>query len=190
VVPNLSGRSFTDTDTPDSYPVAIINAQMTKHYWVNDNPVGRHLSNDNGKTWATIVGIVSNARQYGLNKDIEDGVYFPQAQITFMGDPHLLIRTRDDPKYIASQVVSIIHQIDPRQPVTDIRTLDQLRSAQLGTPRATSILLGTFAGVALFITVVGVTGTVGLTVSHRTKEIGIRIARPNVRFCSTYLCVA
>jgi putative ABC transport system permease protein len=55
-------------------------------------------------------------------------------------------------------MVSIIQQIDPQQPVTDIHTLDQLRSEQMGTPRMTSLLLGFFAGVALFITVVGVTG--------------------------------
>jgi predicted lysophospholipase L1 biosynthesis ABC-type transport system permease subunit len=149
---------------------------MAKHYWENESPVGRRLSTDNGKTWANIVGVVSNARQYGLTRDFEDGVYFPQAQVTFMGDPHLLIRTRDNPNRIANQVASIIHQIDPQQPVTDIRILDQLRNAQLGTPRVTTILLGIFAGVALFITVVGVTGTLGLSVSHRTKEIGIRIA--------------
>lgn len=93
-----------------------------------------------------------------------------------MGDPHLLIRTRNDPDQVARQMVSIIQQIDPQQPVTDIRTLDQLRSAQLGTPRITSLLLGIFAAVALFITVVGVTGTLGLSVARRTKEIGIRIA--------------
>ena len=93
-----------------------------------------------------------------------------------MGDPSLLIRTRNEPTQLANQVATIIHQIDPQQPVTDIRTLDQLRNAQLGTPRVTSILLGTFAGVALFITVVGVTGTLGLSVTRRTKEIGIRMA--------------
>ena len=172
----LSGRSFTDADTHDSAPVAIVNAQMAKNHWGNENPVGHRLSTDNGKTWANIVGVASNARQYALTGDFEDGVYFPQAQVTFMGDPNLLIRTRDNPNRIANQVVSIIHQIDPQQPVTDIRTLDQLRNAQLGTPRVTTILLGIFAGVALFITVVGVTGTLGLSVSHRTKEIGIRIA--------------
>ena len=89
---------------------------------------------------------------------------------------HLLIRTRGEPTQIASQVENIIHQVDPEQPVTDVWTLEQLRSSQLGTPRVTSILLGLFACVALFITVVGVSGTLALAVARRTKEIGIRIA--------------
>jgi putative ABC transport system permease protein len=175
-VPMLQGRSFTDADTRDSTRVAIVNAQMAKHYWPKENPIGHRVSEDNGKTWTTIVGVVSNVHQYGVDKDFVDGIYFPQGQSIFMGDPHLLIRTRNDPDQVAHQIVSIIQQIDPQQPVTDIHTLDQLRSKQLGTPRVTSLLLGLFAAVALFITVVGVTGTLGLSVARRTKEIGIRIA--------------
>jgi ABC-type antimicrobial peptide transport system permease subunit len=114
--------------------------------------------------------------QYGLDKNLEDGIYFPQGQVIFMDDAHLLIRTRGNPIRIANQVVSIIHQIDPQQPVTDVRTVDDLRSAQLGTPRVTATLLGLFAAVALFITIVGVSGTLALAVGRRTKEIGIRIA--------------
>lgn len=175
-VPLLSGRAFNEADSRDAAPVAIVNAQMAKRFWPKQDSIGRHLSDDGGKTWATVVGVVGNAHQYGLTRDFVDGVYFPQAQVTFMGDPHLLVRTRNDPDRVSNQIAAIIHQIDPQQPVTDIRTLDQLRSAQLGTPRVTSILLGVFAGVALFITIVGVTGTLGLSVSRRTREIGIRIA--------------
>ena len=175
-IPMLSGRTFTDSDTMDSPHVAIVNAQMAQHYWPHLDPIGRRISTDEGKTWTTVVGVASSVHQYGISQDFKDVVYLPQSQITFMGDPSLLIRTRDEPTHLANQVAAIIAQIDSQQPVTDIRTLDQLRNAQLGTPRVTSILLGTFAGVALFITVVGVTGTLGLSVTRRTKEIGIRIA--------------
>jgi predicted permease len=172
----MQGRSFTDADTANSTPVAIVNAQMAKHFWADESPLGHRVSQDGGKTWATIVGVVSNIRQYGLDKAFSDGIYLPQAQVPFMGDAHLMVRTRSAPESISNQLVSIIHQIDPQQPVTDIRTLDQLRNAQLGTPRVTSILLGVFAAVALFITTVGVSGTLGLSVARRSKEIGIRLA--------------
>jgi predicted permease len=174
--PLLSGRTFTDADTSDSAPVAIINAQMAAHYWPKQDPLGHRVSTDEGKTWITIVGVVGSVHLYGLSQNLIDVVYLPQAQVTFMGDPNLMLRTRDDPARITNQVVAIIHQIDPQQPVTGIRTLDELRNAQLGTPRVTSILLGAFAAVALFITIVGVTGTLGLSVTRRTKEIGIRMA--------------
>ncbi len=150
---------------------------MAKHYWPHESPLGRRISDsDNGKTWATIVGVVSNIRSYGLDRDFEDAVYMPQAQTVFMGDTHLLVRTRGVPGEISNQVVNMVHQVDPEQPVTDVLTLEQMRSSQLGTPRVTSILLGFFAAVALFITVVGVSGTLALAVARRTKEIGIRIA--------------
>jgi hypothetical protein len=119
---------------------------MAKHYWPEESPIGDRVSEDNGKMWTTIVGVVSNIHQYGVDKDFVDGIYFPQAQVAFMGDPHLLIRTRNDPDQVARQMVSIIQQIDPQQPVTDIHTLDQLRSEQMGTPRVTSLLLSLFAG--------------------------------------------
>ena len=102
-------------------------------------------------------------------------MYFPvdQAGLT---SGHLLLRTRGNPLRMATQVAAIIHQIDPQQPVTEVRTLDQLRNAQLGTPRVTSMLLSIFAAVALFITIVGVSGTLALSVARRSKEIGIRMA--------------
>jgi predicted permease len=175
-IPIISGRTFMDSDTIDSTRVALVNAQMAHHYWPSLDPVGRRISTDEGRTWITVVGVVGSVHQYGISQGFRDVVYFPQAQVTFMGDPSLLIRTREEPTRLVNQFVSMIDGIDSQQPVTDIRTLDQLRNAQLGTPRVTSILLGTFAGVALFITVVGVTGTLGLSVTRRTKEIGIRIA--------------
>jgi ABC-type antimicrobial peptide transport system permease subunit len=89
---------------------------------------------------------------------------------------HLLVRTRGAPIELANQIVRTIHEIDPQQPVTGIETLAQLREALLGTPRVTAVLLGLFSLVALFITIVGVSGTLALFVSRRTKEIGIRMA--------------
>lgn len=175
-VPILAGRAFTDGDKENSPPVAIVNARMAKHYWPAEDPIGRHVSTDNGKTWITVVGVASSVHQYGLDKDLKEGIYLPQDQSPSLTDAHLLVRTRVDPMRTANQIADVIHQIDPHQPVTEMRTLDQLRSAQLGTPRVTATLLGLFAALALFITVVGVSGTLALSVAHRTKEIGIRIA--------------
>ena len=174
-VPVLAGRVFTDRDTLDTPGVAIVNERLAKHYWPNDNPVGHRVSTDKGKTWITVAGVVSDVHQYGLSKEAEDAIYLPVYQFD-VANTHLLLRTSRDPMRLANQVAAVIHAIDPQQPVTDVRTLDQLRSAQLGTPKVTAILLGLFAVVALFITVVGVSGTLALSVARRAKEIGIRIA--------------
>jgi predicted permease len=175
-VPVLSGRAFTDADTETAPPVAIVNARMAKHFWPNQDPVGHRISVDLGKSWVTVVGVVSDVHQFGLDKESSEGVYLPQDQGPTVTDAHLLVRTRIDPTRAANQIASAIHEIDPQQPVTEMQTLDQLRSLQLGTPRVTATLLGMFAALALFITIVGVSGTLALTVAHRTKEIGIRIA--------------
>jgi predicted permease len=174
-VPVLSGRTFFDSDTAKAPQVAVVNERMANHFWPNQNALGHRISIDNGKTWTTVVGVVSNVRQYGLDKESSDSIYFPVDQ-TGLTDAHLLLRTRSDPMRMANQVTGIVHQVDPQQPVIEIRTLDELRNAQLGTPRITAILLGLFAVVALFITIVGVSGTLALSVARRSKEIGIRIA--------------
>jgi len=171
----LSGRSFFDSDTAQAPAVAVVNERMANHYWPKQSAVGHRISVDNGKTWTTVVGVVSNVRQHGLDKESADSIYFPLYQVGLTG-AHLLVRTRSDLMRMANQVTGIIHDVDPRQPVTQIRTLDELRSAQLGTPKVTATLLGLFAVVALFITIVGVSGTLALSVARRSKEIGIRIA--------------
>ena len=174
-VPVLSGRAFLDSDGVKAPAVAVVNERLARHYWPNQNAVGHRISIDSGKTWWTVVGVVSNVRQYELEKESADTAYFPMDQ-TDLTNAHLLVRTRFDPMRVANQVTGVIQTVDPEQPVTDVHTLDQLRSAQLGTPRVTAILLGLFAAVALFITIVGVSGTLALSVARRSKEIGIRIA--------------
>ena len=176
-IPLLTGRSFLPSDEAEAAPVVIVNDRMARHYWPNENPIGHRVASGGGdkKTWASVVGVASDVHQYGLDKEPADTMYFPVDQ-TGLTSGHLLVRTRGNPLRMATQVAALIHQIDPQQPVTEVRTLDQFRSAQLGTPRVTSMLLSMFAVVALFITLVGVSGTLALSVARRSKEIGIRIA--------------
>jgi putative ABC transport system permease protein len=174
-IPILAGRIFTESDGENTQKIAIVNARMAKHFWPHQNAIGHRVSHDNGKTWMTVVGVISDVHQYGLDKEPNDAIYLPLDQFA-IPNSHIMVRTRLDPMRMANQVEEIIHQIDPQQPVAEIRTLDQMRNAQLGTPRVTTMLLGMFAAVALFITAVGVSGMLALSVARRSKEIGIRIA--------------
>jgi hypothetical protein len=117
-----------------------VNDRMARRYWSKENPIGHRIATGDNKTRATVVGVVSDVHQYGLDKEPAETMYFPvdQAEMT---NGHLLVRTRENPLRMAAQAVTIIHQIDPQQPVTEVRRLDQLRRAQLGTPRVTSMLL-------------------------------------------------
>lgn len=174
-IPVLTGRTFLESDGASAPPVVVVNAHMAHHYWPNGDAIGHRIRPGDSDKWWTVVGVVGDVRQYALDKDADDTVYIPLDQNSIL-NAHLLVRTRGKPLLLANTIATIIHQIDPQQPVTQIRTLDQMRAAQLGTPRVTAMLLTLFAGVALFITIVGVSGTLALAVARRSREIGIRMA--------------
>src|SRR6185437_4173465 len=165
-VPVMAGRGFTDADTSKSQSVVLVSETMARHFWPGQSPIGHRLRSGNSKNWLTVVGI---------DRAPDNLAYVPLNQ-SLIQNATLMVSTRGNPMAMSSQVEAIIHQIDPQQPVTQVRTLDQLRSQQLGTPRVTATLLGLFAAVALFITIVGISGTLALSVARRSKEIGIRMA--------------
>jgi putative ABC transport system permease protein len=174
-VPVLEGRSFTDSDTAKSQPVIVVNESVARHFWPGQNPIGHRVKPGNAPMWFTVVGVVGDVREFGLDRAPQDLMYVPLDQNP-IENAHLMVRTHGNPMLLSSEIQAVVHQIDPLQPVTRVLTLDQLRSEQLGTPRVTATLLGLFAIVALFITIVGISGTLTLSVARRSKEIGIRMA--------------
>lgn len=174
-IPLIAGRTFLPSDGPNAPFVVVVNASMARHYWPNQSAIGHRIQPGNSDKWWTVVGVIGDVRQYALDKPPADTVYAALDQNPIQ-NAHLLVRTRNAPLLLAGTITALIHQIDPQQPVTQIGTLDQMRAAQLGTPRVTATLLSLFAAVALFITIVGVSGTLALAVARRSREIGIRMA--------------
>jgi predicted lysophospholipase L1 biosynthesis ABC-type transport system permease subunit len=117
--------------------------------------------------------VVADSRN-ALDADVEDTFYYPLQQYPFAST--LVIRTNGTPVGIDKSVRAAIHSIDPDQPVENLRTLEQLRSDSMTSPRLTMLLLSSFAGLALLITATGIGGVIGFFVSQRQNEIGIRIA--------------
>jgi predicted permease len=176
-VPVLRGRALAESDRYEAPVVAVINDHMARHVWPGEDPVGKRIQVETDRdkfTWVPIVGVVGDVRQYSISDAPLDQVFLSIRQFPGLGT--LLIRTDGDPRRLERTVRAAVHAIGPEQPVDRIRSLDEVRSGALDTPRLTATLLLLFASLALTITATGIAGVIGFSVGQRRQEFGIRMA--------------
>lgn len=175
-VPLLGGRTFNDSDTPDRTPVGLIDERLARDVFAAESPIGKRFKIDAPTApWVEVVGVVGHVRQEGLDSDPRPQVYWPYHQRT-QDRMAMVVRTTTDPSSLTASIRAAIHEVDPDQPLYDVRPMPAVLERTLRGQWINTVLIGIFAALALVLASVGLYGVVSYVTAQRRREFAIRLA--------------
>jgi putative ABC transport system permease protein len=178
-IPMLRGRSFDERDRSASPGVVIIDGLLARRLWPGGDPIGKRLKRgkpDSSEPWLTIVGVAAQVKSTSVDTEEKPQMYFPYGQFPRAEMSLVLRSTATDPERLAKEVRSLILRMDPDQPVSTIRTMEEWLSGSLARRRFAALLLSAFALLGLILATLGIYAVVSSFVTERWYEMGIRMA--------------